>query len=116
MRSILNLIGGRLLTRQRQARWLLEANIGRAIGAYHRQLNAGSESNTNRQIPQGVKTVGWQRDGGKCAECGATDYLEADHIIPHKIGGRIPSRMFNFCAAAVQSEARRRGLRSRPDS
>jgi 5-methylcytosine-specific restriction endonuclease McrA len=29
----------------------------------------------------------WQRYGGQCAECSATDYLEFDHIIPHAKGG-----------------------------
>lgn len=29
----------------------------------------------------------WQRYGGRCAECGASDYLELDGVIPRAKGG-----------------------------
>lgn len=41
----------------------------------------------SRAIPQDVKTRVWQRDGGKCVECGAREYLEFDHVIPWSRGG-----------------------------
>jgi len=40
-----------------------------------------------RQIPDEVKEDVWQRDGGRCVKCGATDYLEFDHVIPFSQGG-----------------------------
>ena len=40
-----------------------------------------------RHIPREVRQRVWQRYGGRCAECGATDYLEFDHIIPVARGG-----------------------------
>lgn len=29
----------------------------------------------------------WQRDGGRCAHCGATQELQFDHIVPESLGG-----------------------------
>jgi hypothetical protein len=40
-----------------------------------------------RTIPPDVKAAVWQRDGGACAQCHATEYLEFDHVIPHSLGG-----------------------------
>jgi hypothetical protein len=63
------------------------AHIARSVRAYQRQIDVGFESDASRHIPQDVKTAVWQRDGGKCVQCGAADYLEFDHIIPHAKGG-----------------------------
>ncbi|UGT63980.1 TerD family protein [Nocardia asteroides] len=40
-----------------------------------------------RTIPQHMKSEVWQRDGGRCVECGAGHYLEFDHVIPLSRGG-----------------------------
>ncbi|WP_067567307.1 TerD family protein [Nocardia acidivorans] len=40
-----------------------------------------------RSISQEIKAQVWQRDGGKCVECGDSHYLEFDHIIPLSRGG-----------------------------
>lgn len=43
---------------------------------------------TNRQnIPSDVKQLVWKRDGGACRQCGATNELQFDHIIPVTHGG-----------------------------
>ena len=46
-----------------------------------------TKTDASRHIPQDVKNAVWQRDAGKCVQCGATSYLEFDHIIPHTKGG-----------------------------
>ena len=40
-----------------------------------------------RLIPTAVKLEVWQRDGGKCVTCGATDELHFDHVVPFSKGG-----------------------------
>jgi 5-methylcytosine-specific restriction endonuclease McrA len=40
-----------------------------------------------RIIPTKIKLAAWQRDGGKCVECGATDELHFDHDLPWAKGG-----------------------------
>lgn len=66
---------------------LLAAHISRAVRAFHRQVDVGFERDSSRHIPQDVKTAVWERDGGRCVQCEATDYLEFDHIIPYARGG-----------------------------
>jgi hypothetical protein len=39
------------------------------------------------QIPDDVKQFVWVRDGGRCANCGATTELQFDHIVPVALGG-----------------------------
>ena len=41
----------------------------------------------SRRIPQAVKVAVYQRDGGKCVQCGRSEYLEYDHDIPWSLGG-----------------------------
>lgn len=52
-----------------------------------RQVVRSNGMGDGRQIPQDVKVAVWQRDGGRCRQCGAQQYLEFDHIIPLSKGG-----------------------------
>ncbi len=41
----------------------------------------------SRLVPTSVKLEVWKRDKGKCVECGSSDNLHFDHIIPFSRGG-----------------------------
>ena len=41
----------------------------------------------NRMIPTSVKLTVWKRDKGICVECGSSDNLHFDHILPYSKGG-----------------------------
>lgn len=45
------------------------------------------DSHRRRLIPSSVKQEVWKRDGGRCVECGASDELHFDHIVPFSRGG-----------------------------
>lgn len=66
---------------------LTEVTITTVTKMSKRQLLTPQPDNQNRHIPQDVKTAVWQRDQGRCVQCGATSYLEFDHIIPFSKGG-----------------------------
>ena len=49
---------------------------------------AGKPVEHNREpIPQSVRIFVWRRDKGKCVQCGKSEKLEFDHIIPVSKGG-----------------------------
>ena len=45
------------------------------------------EKRKRKYIPDEIKEQVWERDGGKCNQCGATEELQYDHIIPFSKGG-----------------------------
>lgn len=55
------------------------ARIPKTINVNHEYLG--------RQISQQVKDLVWNRDNGQCRECGGSEKLEFDHIIPFSKGG-----------------------------
>ena len=52
-------------------------------------------------IPQPVKVAVWQRDGGRCVECGGQENLEFDHVIPLALGGGEPGNELQTPMAIV---------------
>jgi hypothetical protein len=59
-------------------------------------------------IPLAVKRAVWERCGGRCAECGAADLLEFDHVIPLAMGGSGGERNLQLlCAECNRSKGAR---------
>jgi hypothetical protein len=58
-----------------------------AIGKANQTLVEQVDGTPTRHIPRDVRQRAWQRYGGRCADCGATQYLEFDHIVPVNKGG-----------------------------
>jgi len=49
-------------------------------------------SSSRAPIPQDVQVFVWQRDRGCCVQCGSSEKLEFDHIIPVSRGGSNTAR------------------------
>lgn len=85
----------------------LEAVRGEEEGA--RPVPAHPER--RRLIPGWVKLAVWQRDGGQCAECGAADELQFDHVLPWSRGGTslTPENVQLLCARHNREKSGRIG-------
>lgn len=66
---------------------ILEAILEALVRRYNYTIAEKLDKAKSRHIPDNVKVIVWQRDGAKCVRCGATEYLEYDHIIPFSKGG-----------------------------
>lgn len=62
----------------------LQLEKAHALQSMNTELSKGPR---RAHIPQDVKVVVWQRDGGRCISCAAQSDLEFDHIIPVALGG-----------------------------
>lgn len=59
------------------------------VRLWKRQLVIYAENKDHGAIPEHVKAAVFQRDGGKCVQCGYTGpYIEYDHRIPRSKGGQ----------------------------
>ncbi len=70
-----------LYARQRQSE--------RELEHAHAVLAASTSPATRKRerIPRDVRQAVWERDGGKCVECGSDFDIQYDHIIPFSMGG-----------------------------
>jgi hypothetical protein len=56
------------------------------------ELRARAGSGARESIPQSVRNAVWNRDKGRCVDCGSRERLEYDHIIPIAKGGSNTAR------------------------
>jgi len=60
------------------------------------------------QVPKAVQMFVWQRDGGRCVECGGKERLEFDHIIPVVEGGATTERNIQLlCESCNRQKGRK---------
>jgi 5-methylcytosine-specific restriction endonuclease McrA len=69
-----------VLERERRQQRKLE----RAHAAMQQEL---APTPRREAIPREVRLAVWQRDGGRCVECGGSFDLQYDHLIPFSMGG-----------------------------
>ena len=64
------------------------------------------DKQASRHIPQKIKDIVWNRDGGKCVECGSNQKIEFDHIIPFSKGGANTARNLQLlCESCNRSKS-----------
>jgi HNH endonuclease len=74
-----------------------EPSSGRSVFKFRLELDSEAvtaparersvELEPTRVIPTAVKLEVWKRDGGRCIQCGSSDNLHFDHVIPYSRGG-----------------------------
>jgi 5-methylcytosine-specific restriction endonuclease McrA len=65
-----------------------ERRLQQKLQSAHSLMRAEEAGHPTRvPIPSDVRRAVFERDGGRCAECGATFDLQYDHVLPVALGG-----------------------------
>ena len=81
----------------------------RALERAHAAL-AGEAAQPRREpIPRAVRLAVFERDGGRCVECGSAFEIQYDHVIPLALGGAATVENLQIlCAPCNRANAARR--------
>ena len=85
--------------------WDRERRLNSRLSRLRKMRDSIEELPASRRerIPEDVRLFVWERDGGRCQRCGASENLQFDHIVPaSKGGGNEANNIELLCAACNQ--------------
>ena len=77
----------------------------RTLERAHAALASETAERRREPIPRAVRLAVFERDGGRCAECGSSFEIQYDHVIPLALGGANTAENLQIlCAPCNQSK------------
>ena len=89
------------LVREKENKRRIKIARAKAIAAMAESLDRRGK---REPIPRELKVAVWQRDEGKCCQCGSNVDLEFDHIVPLALGGANTERNLQLLCARCNRE------------
>jgi 5-methylcytosine-specific restriction endonuclease McrA len=87
------------LVRDRQRR------AARTLERAHAALAGEGAPRRRQPIPRAIRLAVFERDGGRCVECGSSFDIQYDHVIPLALGGaNTAANLQILCAPCNQSK------------
>ena len=78
-----------------------QRKLERAHAAMHQERASAPR---RQPIPREVRLTVWQRDEGRCVECGGEFDLQYDHVIPFSMGGASTAANLQLLCAACNRD------------
>lgn len=72
---------------RRRERKLERAHAALTASETQTRLDGAGPRAARSPIPRETRLAVWERDGGRCVDCGASFDLQYDHVIPLALGG-----------------------------